>query len=171
MPLFGRRRRDYLVASGSRFTLESPAFGDGARIPSRYTCDGEDVSPPLRWSGAPGEARSFALIMYDPDAPVGTFIHWVIYDIPADASGLPEGVPAKERLEGLGLQGVNDFSRVGYGGPCPPRGHGAHRYYFALHALRVETLGLPPRATADEVVEAIKPHVVGHAVLMGTYER
>ncbi len=171
MPLFGRKPREYLVASGEKFTIESPVFSDGERIPSRYTCEGEDVSPPLRWRGAPGAAKSFALIMYDPDAPIGTFIHWVIYDIPASVRELPEGVPARDRVEGLGVQGVNDFGRIGYGGPCPPPGHGRHRYYFALHALDVESLGLPPGARAEEVMKRMKPHVVGHAVIMGTYER
>lgn len=171
MPLFGGRPRDYLVPSGDRMTLETPAFEDGGWIPARYTCDGEDVSPPLRWRNVPGAARSFALIAYDPDAPAGTFIHWVIYDIPAGVRELPEGVPRTPEVPGLGVQGVNDFGSTGYGGPCPPRGHGPHRYYFALHALDVETLGLPPGARADEVYKRMRRHVVGHAVVMGRYER
>lgn len=163
--------KEYLVREGREFVLRSPAFGGGEPIPSRYTCDGGDESPPLRWEGAPEGVKSYALIMYDPDAPLGTFIHWVLYDIPASRTGLPEGVPAKERVEGVGVHGVNDFGNIGYGGPCPPRGHGAHRYYFALHALNVESLGLPPGASADRVLDAIKGKVLGYAVLMGRYKR
>lgn len=170
MVLF-RRRREYLVREGVRFTLSSPAFSDGERIPVKYTCDGDDVSPPLGWEGAPPEARSFMLIMYDPDAPVGTFIHWVLYDIPASVNALPEAVPRTAVVEGLGVQGRNDFGSLGYGGPCPPPGDKPHRYFFALHALNVERLGLEPGATAATVLEKAKQHVVGHAVLMGTYSR
>ena len=169
--IFRRRPREYLVREGSEFRLESPAFQPGSRIPERYTCDGEDVSPPLRWSGAPPGTKSFALIAYDPDAPGGTFVHWVLYDIPAGRAELPEAVPRSERVEGVGLQGLNDFGRVGYGGPCPPPGHGPHRYFFALHALSVETLGLGPGATAERVLERMRGKVLGYAVLVGTYSR
>ena len=162
---------EYLIPAGERFRLESPVLPEGARFPARYTCDGDDVSPPLRWRGAPPSTRSYALIMYDPDAPIGTFIHWVLYDIPAGRLELPEAVPARPEIPGVGVHGVNDFGRLGYGGPCPPRGHGRHRYYFALHALDVESLGLRPGATAAQVLRAMRPHVVGHAVLMGVYER
>jgi phospholipid-binding protein, PBP family len=127
--------KEYVLREGSQFTLISPSFKDGDVIPRRHTCDGDDVSPRLEWEGQPPNARSFALIMYDPDAPMGTFIHWVIYNIPASVRSIPEGVQKEaESLPGLGLQGVNDFGYLGYGGPCPPRGHGPHRYYFALHA-------------------------------------
>lgn len=170
MVLF-RRHREYLVRSGIQFTLSSPAFSDGERIPSRYTCDGENVSPALEWSGAPSTTASYALIVYDPDAPRGTFIHWVIYDIPRGLNGLPEGVPRDPVVEGLGIQGVSDFGEIGYGGPCPPRGDRPHRYVFALHALDLESLGLGPGARAGEVLERIKGHVVGYAVLTGTYSR
>jgi len=166
-----RRHRDYLVRSGSQFTLVSPAFNDGERIPQRHTCDGEDVSPSLEWSGAPASTASYALIVYDPDAPRGTFVHWVIYDIPRDLAALPEGVPGDPVVEGLGLQGLNGFGKYGYGGPCPPRGDRPHRYVFVLHALDVETLGLEPGARADEVLEHMKGHVIGYAVLTGTYSR
>jgi Raf kinase inhibitor-like YbhB/YbcL family protein len=165
------RRSEYVLREGARFTLESPAFGDGEAIPREYTCDGRDISPPLRWSGAPQGAKSYALIMYDPDAPAGTFIHWVIYDIPASRTELPEAVPRKPVVEGIGVQGVNDFRRVGYGGPCPPPWHGEHRYFFALHALSTETLGLGEGADADEVLEAMKGKVLGYALLMGRYRR
>ncbi len=160
-----------MLREGVEFQLRSPAFQNGGVIPREYTCDGRDVSPPLEWSGAPEGARSYALIMYDPDAPAGTFIHWVLYDIPAQRTGLPEAVPGRERVEGVGVQGVNDFGRIGYGGPCPPRWHGEHRYFFALHALSVESLGLPPRATARQVMEAMRGRVLGYAVLMGRYRR
>lgn len=166
-----RRHRDYLVRNGPQFTLISPAFNDGERIPQRYTCDGEDVSPPLEWSRAPASTASYALIVYDPDAPRGTFIHWVIYDIPRELAALPEGVPRDPVVEGLGLQGRNDFGKLGYGGPCPPHGDRPHRYVFALHALDIETLGLGPGARADDVLEHIKGHVIGYAVLTGTYSR
>ena len=166
-----RRLRDYLVREGVEFTLRSPAFENGGRIPRRYTCDGDDVSPPLEWSGAPEGTKSYALIMYDPDAPRGTFIHWVLYNIPAGLNALPEAVPREPVVEGIGVQGVNDFGRTGYGGPCPPPGHGAHRYFFALHALDTGDIGLGSGASAEEVVERIRGHVLGYAVLMGTYAR
>jgi Raf kinase inhibitor-like YbhB/YbcL family protein len=171
--IFFRRRRleEYVVREGREFRLESTAFENGARIPPRYTCDGADVSPPLRWSNVPEGTRSFALIMYDPDAPAGTFIHWVLYDIPANVNQLPEDVPKRERVEGIGIQGVNDFGSVGYGGPCPPPGHGEHRYFFAIHALSVESIGLGPRAAADQVIERIRGKVLGYAILMGRYSR
>ncbi len=162
---------EYVLREGVGFRLSSPAFGDGEAIPARYTCDGADVSPPLEWRGAPEATKSYALIMYDPDAPRGTFIHWVLYDIPASRSGLPEGVPSRARVAGIGVHGVNDFRRIGYGGPCPPRWHGEHRYFFALHALSVESLGLPPGVTADRVLAAMKGRVLGHALLMGRYRR
>ncbi len=166
-----RRRKEYLIRSGVEFRLYSPAFQNGERIPAKYTCDGEDVSPPLRWEEVPEGTKSLVLIVYDPDAPTGTFIHWVLYNIPATVNELPEGVPKDEPVvEGIGVQGMNDFGYIGYGGPCPPPGHGAHRYFFALHALDVE-LRVRPGARADEVLKAMKDHVIGYAVLMGTYER
>ncbi len=170
MVLF-RRRRDYLVREGVQFSLSSPAFRDGERIPVKYTCDGEDVSPPLEWEGAPGEAKSYMLIMYDPDAPAGTFIHWVLYNIPATVTALPEAVPRTGVVEGLGVQGRNDFGGLGYGGPCPPPGDKPHRYIFALHALNIDSLGLGPGASAGEVLEKAKQHVIGYAVLVGLYSR
>ncbi len=149
------------------FTLLSPAFENGATIPARYTCEGENLSPELGWEGAPAKTRSFALIVDDPDAPGGTFTHWVLFDIPADLSSLPEGVRPGE----VGVSGRNDFGRVGYGGPCPPPGDGPHRYFFTLYALDVESLGLSEGASRDQVEQALKDHVVGKAQLMGRYER
>ncbi len=169
--MFRRRRSEYVLREGVEFRLVSPAFENNARIPSKYTCDGSDVSPPLEWQNPPAGVKSYALIMYDPDAPAGTFIHWVLYDIPASRNSLPEAVPRQERIEGVGVQGVNDFGYTGYGGPCPPPGHGEHRYFFALHALSVETLGLSPGASADNVLEAMKGKVLGYAILVGRYSR
>lgn len=165
-----RKRREYVVRKGVEFRLASPVFENGARIPRRYTCDGEDVSPPLEWEGAPTETKAYALIVYDPDAPIGTFIHWVLYNIPASVNRLEENVPKTEVVEGIGVQGVNDFGNIGYGGPCPPPGHGEHRYYFALHALNAQ-LNLPPGLKADELLKRIEPHVIGYAILMGKYSR
>jgi Raf kinase inhibitor-like YbhB/YbcL family protein len=149
------------------FRLTSPAFADGAFIPARYTCDGENLSPPLEWEDPPAGTRSFALIVDDPDAPVGTFTHWVLFDVPGSARSLAEAPPQKT----VGLSGRNDFGRSGYGGPCPPRGHGAHRYFFRLSALDVDSLKLAAGARRSEVEGAIKGHVLGVAQLMGRYER
>lgn len=151
------------------FEMSSQAFKDGNAIPRRYTCDGEDLSPPLHWSVPPAETKSFVIIADDPDAPVGTWVHWVIYDIPLDLRGLTEGVPAKERLSNGALQGLNDFKRVGYGGPCPPPGK-PHRYYFTLYALDV-TLSLKPRATKALVLDACKGRILAEAKLMGWFGR
>jgi hypothetical protein len=151
------------------FVLTSPAFSDGERIPDRYTCVGEDVSPPLRWEGVPEGTKSFALVVEDPDAPGGTFIHWVLYNLPATISELAEGVPRTERLASGALQGVNDFGVVGYRGPCPPPG-APHRYFFILRALDVE-LDLKPGATKAQLERASQGHVLAEAELMGKYSR
>lgn len=153
--------------------ITSSAFEAKEPIPGRHTCDGEDLSPALAWSGVPEGARSLALIMDDPDAPPGTWIHWVLYDLPGEATGLPEGVPKEEKLESGAAQGqcwgVDSFSRVGYYGPCPPPG-APHRYFFKLYALDT-VLGLAPRASKAEVLKAMEGHVLAQAELMGTYER
>jgi len=161
----------YSAESGSpqKFILTSPAFQAGAEIPRKYTCDGEDVSPPLRWENAPGGTKAFATIADDPDAPGGTWVHWVIYDLPAETKELTEGLPKTEVIAGGAKQGINDFRKVGYGGPCPPTA-AAHRYYFKLYALDAAT-GLKPRATKEQVLEAIKGHVIGEAELIGRYKR
>jgi Raf kinase inhibitor-like YbhB/YbcL family protein len=151
------------------FELKSPAFSSGGDIPVKHTCDGQDVSPVLRWTDPPGNAKAFALIADDPDAPAGTWVHWVLYGVPATTRELPEGVAARDTVPGVGTQGMNDFGKVGYGGPCPPRGP-AHRYYFKLYALDAE-LKLPPRKTKAEVLKAIEGHVLGQAELMGHYKR
>ena len=148
--------------------IRSSAFENGGMIPLKYTCDGADVSPPLEWSGAPEGTKALVLIADDPDAPVGTWVHWVAYNIPVGRGGLPEGVPPTEEIEGGGRQGVNDFRRIGYGGPCPPSG--THRYYFKLYALDRE-IDPGRRATKAALLEAMKGHVLGEVSLMGKYAR
>ena len=148
----------------------SPAFGNGDYIPVKYTCDGEDVSPPLLFLDPPEETQSFAIIVDDPDAPVGVFTHWVIYDIPGTFEGLPEDVPPVPELEYGIKQGINDFKRIGYGGPCPPHGK-VHRYFFVLFALDIPTTGLPAGVTKAELLRAIDGHVIAHDELVGLYAR
>jgi len=151
-----------------RFTLESPGFADGEPIPSIYSHEAGDLSPPLSWSDAPEDVACFVLIVYDPDAPAGIFYHWLLYDIPADLDGLPSGVPHEETTE-YGVQGRNDYGTIGYGGPYPPTGE-THRYVFLLLALD-RRLELPPGSTAREVLNACVGHVIAYAKLVGTYGR
>jgi len=152
------------------FTLTSTAFRDGAAIPVKHTCDGGDVSPPLAWSGAPAGTRCFALIADDPDAPAGSWVHWVVYNLPAAVSELPENVAKVEALDLAGArQGRNDFRRPGYGGPCPPPGP-AHRYFFTLYALDTP-LTLKAGAQRKDVETAMEGHVLGSAQLMAKYAR
>ena len=151
------------------FSLSSSAFQPGTEIPKQYTCAGADQSPALTWVDAPKGTKSFALIVDDPDAPVGTWVHWVLYDLPADTMQLPQGVAAEETLASGAKHGVNDFRRVGYGGPCPPPGK-PHRYFFKLYALDAAT-NLKPRASKADVLRAVEGHVLGQAELMGTYKR
>ncbi len=146
-------------------TLTSPAFANGATIPKKFTCEGLNISPELRWSDTPINTQSYALIVDDPDAPVGTFTHWVLFDIPGDRSSLAEGESTS------GLAGRNDFGRSGYGGPCPPRGHGPHRYFFTLYALDVASLKLKAGATRREVETALRGHSLAQAQYLGRYER
>ncbi len=148
--------------------LRSSAFKEGGMIDSKYTCDGADVSPPLSWSGFPGETVTFALICDDPDAPAGTWVHWVYYDLPATVNELPEKIPAEPEPAPGGVQGTNDFKNIGYGGPCPPGG--THRYFFKLYALDKE-LGLKAGANKQQITNAIKGHVLDDAQLMGRYQR
>jgi len=151
------------------FVLSSPSFREGEAIPCRHTCEGENLSPPLHWTVPPAATKSFVIIVDDPDAPVGTWVHWVIYDIPLDLRGLTEGVPASDHLPNGALQGLNDFKRIGYGGPCPPPGR-PHRYYFKLYALDA-VLDLKPRATKLQILEACKGHVLAESKLMGRFGR
>ena len=143
--------------------VSSSAFTEGSTIPKKYTCDGENVSPALEWSGIPRGTKSLALIVDDPDAPGSTFVHWVLYDIPAETTGLPEGVT------GAGTQGKSSFGKTGYGGPCPPKGP-AHRYFFKLYGLDT-TLGLQGGATKADVEKAMQGHVLGQGQVMGKYGR
>jgi len=152
------------------FMVYSPAFEHGGPIPARYTCDGADLSPPLVFAHVPEGAGALVLAVQDPDAPMGTFVHWVAYDLPKDLKGLPEGVPRGPLVDGF-KQAKNDFGFAGYGGPCPPRGHGPHRYFFTLYALDVPELGLAPGAPAREVLAALKGHVLAEASWMGVYQR
>ncbi|WP_456450235.1 YbhB/YbcL family Raf kinase inhibitor-like protein [Hydrogenimonas sp.] len=148
--------------------LSSPAFEHGGFIPARYTCDGENISIPLNFSDIPEGTRSLALVMDDPDAPMGVFVHWVVYNIPPGLGGLPEGLPNEPVLEGGILQGINSFKTIGYGGPCPP--DGAHRYMFKLYALDA-VLDAEPGMTKHQLLSAIDGHVLDGAGLMGLYER
>lgn len=150
------------------FKLTSTAFQEGQPIPRQYTCDGINVSPPLEWNGTPPTARTLAIICDDPDAPAGTWVHWVLYNLPADRIGLVENVPATEKVPGDGLQGTNDFQRIGYGGPCPPSG--THRYFFKLYSLDAE-LSLKAGATKAELLKAMEGHLLAQTQLMGTYSR
>lgn len=148
--------------------LTSAAFSDKGKIPARFTCDGADISPPLAWSGAPTETRSFALICSDPDAPSGVWYHWAAFDIPAGSHALAEHM----RADSTALQqAVNDFGKPGYGGPCPPHGHGTHHYSFSLYALNVEHLDVSARAHCREVEKFAKAHALAAAKLTGLYVR
>lgn len=148
--------------------LYSPEFLMGTSIPFKYTCDGENHSPPLTWQDPPAGTKSFALIISDPDAPNGTFTHWVLYNLPADLRQLPERIPNQDTLSDGSRQGKNDFDQVGFGGPCPP--NGTHRYFFKLHALD-QSLDVPPGASKEEVLQAMEGHVLDAAELMGLYGR
>jgi hypothetical protein len=150
------------------FQITSTAFAPQAPIPQQYTCDGQDVSPPLSWSDPPQGTESFALICDDPDAPVGTWVHWVLFNIPADKRALPENVPSQDQLSDGSLHGRNGWRRRDYGGPCPPRG--THRYFFKLYALDI-TLALEAGATKQNVLSAMEGHTLAQAELVGTYAR
>ena len=151
------------------FEMTSGAFSEGAVIPSQFTCDGKDISPALTWAGAPVGTKRFALVCDDPDAPMGTWVHWIIFNIPLEKTGLPEGIPAGRELKDGTRQGLNSFRQIGYGGPCPPKGP-AHRYFFKLYALD-SLLSLKPGITKQELLRAMKGHVLGETKLMGRYRR
>ena len=151
-----------------KMQITSSAFTEGSMIPEKYTCDGQDISPPLEWKIAPVGTKSFTLISDDPDAPVGTWVHWVAYNIPSNTTKLDENVkPEKEFKNGM-RQGSNSWPKIGYGGPCPPSG--THRYYFKLYALDV-VLDIKPGATKEQVLQLMKGHVIAEAQLMGKYKR
>jgi Raf kinase inhibitor-like YbhB/YbcL family protein len=181
----GCGRADSLPAEDpSRLTIQfrSSAFHDGGSIPKAFTCDGSDRSPPLEWSGVPTAARTLALICDDPDAPMGTWSHWVVFNLPAQVKGFKEGVPPKQNIPEASVegaapsaaelanarQGKNDFGKLGYGGPCPPRG--THRYFFRLYALDT-TLALSASASRAEVLKAIDGHILAEGRLLGKYQR
>jgi len=148
--------------------LTSTAFSEGQPIPARYTCAGEDISPPLAWRGAPPGTQSFALIMDDPDAPGRTWVHWVVFNLPASTTGLPAAIRSDGDLPGGALHGQNSWRRNDYGGPCPPSG--THRYFFKLYALDA-MLDLSSGATKQQVLDALAGHVLAEGQLMGTYKK
>ena len=161
--------RQIQEGTGTALPIESDAFEAERTIPQRYTCDGEDLSPPLSWAEPPSGTLSLVLICDDPDAPIGTWDHWVLFNIPATARSLPEEVPADPIVEGAGVHGSNSWDRLGYGGPCPPKG-GAHRYYFRLYALDTK-LDLEPGAGKKDVEKAMQGHILAQGQLMGRYGR
>ena len=148
--------------------VTSPAFGHNQPIPARFTCDGDDISPPLAWKGVPGTAKSLALICDDPDAPVGTWVHWVVYNLPPATDSLPEHIMKIDTLSNGAKQGITDFRSIGYGGPCPPSG--THRYFFKLYALDT-MIALPAGKSKKEIERAMQGHVLAYGELVGTYSR
>jgi hypothetical protein len=164
-----KQRAQEQMPAPAGFLLSSTAFRNGEDIPARFTCDGPNISPLLAWTAPPAETQTFVLIMDDPDAPKRTWVHWLVYDIPADTSGLPDNLPPKAELETGARQGINDFHQQGYGGPCPPKG-ATHRYYFRLHALNTR-LGVLPGATRADIERAMQGHVLAEVELMGRYTR
>jgi Raf kinase inhibitor-like YbhB/YbcL family protein len=150
--------------------ITSGAFADGALIPRRFTCDGEDLSPPLVWTGAPAGTRSFVLLCDDPDAPAGIWHHWAAYDIPADLMSLPEGA-AQSAERSHFKQALNDFGRTGYGGPCPPKGHGSHHYRFRLIALSVDHMPLRKNPSCRDVERSTHKLALAEATLVGLFGR
>jgi Raf kinase inhibitor-like YbhB/YbcL family protein len=158
----------FLKGDSMNLKIYSSAFEDGGMIPSKYTCDGADISPPLAWSGLPEGTKSIAIINDDPDAPMGTWVHWVIYNIPPTAQGLAEDIKRVEKLPDGTLQGKNSWGRIGYGGPCPPGG--THRYFFKIYALD-KMLNLKSGATKEELLTAMKGHILAQAQFYGKYSR
>ncbi|RRI00102.1 YbhB/YbcL family Raf kinase inhibitor-like protein [Mesorhizobium tamadayense] len=150
--------------------LISNGFADGTTIPRRFTCDGQDLSPPLSWTGAPAGTRSFVLLCDDPDAPTGVWHHWAAYDMAADCVGLAEGAARDPGKQGL-KQATNDFRRPGYGGPCPPHRHGPHRYHFRLLALSIDHLPFGNDPSCQGVEREARKHGLAEALLVGIYER
>jgi len=171
-------------ATVAQFTLSSPSFRNNQPIPAKHSCEGEDAAPALKWEGAPSETKSFALICDDPDAPGGSWVHWVIYGMDATTTELPEKLGKVDQVFSVDYemetqsaaksmsarQGMTDFGKTGYGGPCPPRGHGVHHYHFRLYALDTE-LNLAPRVTRKQLESAMKGHILAQTELIGTYQR
>lgn len=170
MLLVGCKYRERPLKEGEMaLTVSSSAFKEGDRIPAKYTCQGQDVSPPLAWGEPPAGTQSFALIVDDPDAPGGVFTHWVLFNIPPDSRNLPEAVPTQAELASGAKQGKNDFGRTGYGGPCPPPGR-PHRYQFTLYALD-QPLGLEGGTSKKQLLSAMEGHILAQGQLTGTYQR
>ncbi len=163
LPVPGGAAAPTTQTGGSMLTVTSAAFTDGASIPGKYSCKGESISPPLKWSGAPAQTKSYALIVQDPDAPSGTFYHWVDFNIPASTTQSPEGA------QNVGTPGKNGAGKLGYTGPCPPSG--THRYIFNLYALDVTTLRVNEGATHDQVESAIQGHILAQGQLMGRFSK
>jgi Raf kinase inhibitor-like YbhB/YbcL family protein len=152
----------------AQIQVSSPAFEEGGMIPQQYTCEGEDISPPLSWGSVPEGTKSIVLIVEDPDAPWGTFVHWVVYDLPPDVQELPENLPKDKTFPIGGKQGINSSSELGYKGPCPPSG--THRFFFRVYALEAST-DLPPGETKSRLLRAMEGHVLAQGQLMGKYRR
>jgi len=161
---------DSKMEGGKKMELKitSTAFSEGAMIPKRHTCDGKDVSPPLAWTGVPKNAKSLALICDDPDAPVGTWVHWVLFNIPPDTPRLPENVPSEKSVIRGAKHGRNDFKKLGYGGPCPPGG--THRYFFKIYALDT-VINLDAGITKARLFKSMEGHILAEGQLMGKYKR
>lgn len=164
----GNDRSNNLDRGDKIMKLESTSFSNNGSIPKQYTCDGEDLSPPLSWSEPPAETKSFVLICDDPDAPFGTFVHWVLYNLPPETRQLSENMSRNAEFSNGAVHGKTDFGKLGYGGPCPPSG--THRYFFKLYALDRQ-LDLGSGATKKQVEAAMKGHVLASAELMGRYTR
>ena len=165
--LFFFNNFSYTISKTS-MEIKSPAFENNGLIPKQYTCEGRNISPPLSWDGIPAGAKSLALISDDPDAPAGTWVHWVIYNMPPASKGLQEGVLPMQNLPHDTKQGINDFKKIGYGGPCPPGG--THRYFFKLYALDTK-LNLDSGATKSQLLAAIEGHILAQTELIGKYKR
>lgn len=161
---------DEAQARSINMKLKCADFEQGQPIPKQYTCAGRNMSPPITWDGIPKNTRSLALIVDDPDAPSGIWTHWLAYNIPATQRSLPANIDVAPRLSDGTMQGRNDFRKIGYGGPCPPEGHGPHRYFFRLYALDSE-LPLEPGASKEDIERAMQGHIIDHTELMGRYQR
>ena len=165
----GKEKKEF-GDKNSTFFLRSSAFMNDTYIPRKYTCDGEDISPDLYWGDFPPGTQSFVIIMEDPDAPFGVFVHWIVYDIPYYMTNLRENLPKTSVVDGIFKQGINDFGKIGYNGPCPPRGM-PHRYFIRIYAIDIPTLGLPPGSTKEDVRHAMEGHILAQTYLMGRYGR
>jgi Raf kinase inhibitor-like YbhB/YbcL family protein len=163
LPVFGQAEE-----TRGKLEVRSSAFGEGDRIPSDFTCEGADMSPPLEWSGVPARAQSLVVIVEDPDAPSGNWTHWLVYDLPPDLTQLPTGISIGEKPSMEGSQGLTDFGKTSYRGPCPPNGQ--HRYFFKVYALDT-ILRLKPHASKQELSQAMQGHVLAEGFLMGSYDR